>query len=212
LDQARAAQKTAQAAVDRTKAELGYLQLLAPESGTIIKRDGEIGELIPLNQPVFWMTGGDSFRIETEVDEEDIPLVKLGQDVAISADAFPDQIFNGKVQSITPKGDPVARSYRVRLSLEGSTPLMIGMTAETNIITQKKDDALMIPSSAVREDKAFVMKNRKPEQVSVKTGIKTPDSIEILDGITPEDKIVKNYGDVVQEEKDPRVCNMGTGC
>jgi len=212
LDQARAAQKSAQAAVDRAKAELGYLKLLAPEAGTIIKRDGEIGEMIPVNQAVFWMTGGDTLRIETEVDEEDISLVKIGQDVVISADAFPEQIFNGKVQSITPKGDPVARSYRVRVSLNQSTPLMIGMTAETNIITQKKDNALMVPASAVREKKLYVMKGHKPALAEVRTGITTPDMVEILEGVTPEDSIVKNYADASVDDKKETNCNMGTGC
>jgi multidrug efflux system membrane fusion protein len=213
LDEARAAQKTAQAAYDRTKAELDYLKLIAPETGTIIRRDGEIGEMIPLNQPVFWMTGGDSLRVETEVDEEDIPLVENGQEVVISADAYPGQIFKGTVQSITPKGDPVARSYRVRISLNEATPLMIGMTAETNIITQQKDNALMIASSAVRDGKLFVLRNGKPELVSITTGIKTQDKIEVLEGITADDIVIKNYADISQGQKeDRRVCNMGTGC
>lgn len=201
LDEARAAQKTAQAAVDRSKAELSYLQLLAPESGTIIKRDGEIGEMIPLNQPVFWMTGGDKLRIETEVDEEDISLVKAGQDVAISADAFPNQIFNGKVQSITPKGDPVARSYRVRVSLDETTPLMIGMTAETNIITKRKDSAMMIPAGAVSQNKVMVIKDGKVQSVVVETGIKTPRAVEVISGITAEDKVVQVFNTVLTEEK-----------
>lgn len=201
LDQARAAQKTAQAAVDRSKAELSYLQLLAPESGTIIKRDGEIGEMIPLNQPVFWMTGGNKMRIETEVDEEDISLVKAGQDVVISADAFPNQIFNGKVQSITPKGDPVARSYRVRVSLDETTPLMIGMTAETNIITKRKDSAMMIPAGAVSQNKVMVIKDGRAQSVVVETGIKTPRAIEVISGIAAEDKVVQVFNTVLTEEK-----------
>ena len=43
-----------------------------------------------------------------------------------------------QVQAITPKGDPVARTYRVRISLPADTPLMIGMTAETNIVLRQE--------------------------------------------------------------------------
>ena len=52
----------------------------------------------------------------------------------IRADAFAGKVFHGRVQSITPMGDAVARSYRVRIELAEDTPLLIGMTAETNII------------------------------------------------------------------------------
>jgi len=93
LDQAQTNFRAAQASVDRTKAELGFLQLHAPEDGTIIRRDGEVGEMASVSAPVFWMTGGNDYRIETDVDEEDIALVKPGQRVLIRADAFPGQIF-----------------------------------------------------------------------------------------------------------------------
>ncbi len=214
LDQSQATYKSAQASLERAKAELGYLQLVAPQDGTIIRRDGEIGEMIPVGTTVFWINGGDQIRIETEVDEEDVGLVQPGQDVLISADAFPGQIFNGKVQSITPKGDPVARSYRVRVGFEGDAPLMIGMTAETNIITQVKENALMVPASAVKGNEIFVMQGNKPVLTKIKKGIVAEKNIEILDGIEEGDTIALRYNDVAQDEseKDKAVCNMGTGC
>lgn len=193
LDAADANNKSAAATLERAKAELGYLQLIAPQGGTIIRRDGEIGELINIGTPVFWLNGGDKIRIETEVDEEDIGLVQTGQNVLISADAFPSQIFNGSVQSITPKGDPVARSYRVRVILEDDAPLMIGMTAETNIITKEKSAALMVPLTAVKNGKLLKISNGRAEEVSVTTDIKTPQSIEITGGIEPDDVIVQVY-------------------
>ncbi len=189
LDTAQANFAAADASYERSKAELGYLHLVAPEAGTIIRRDGEIGELVTpattanAGTPVFWINGGNSIRIETEVDEEDIGLVKNDQDVLVSADAFAGQTFNGTVQSITPKGDPVARSYRVRISLPQQTPLMIGMTAETNIITQVKDNALMVPATSVNNGKVVVLGGGKAKIVDVKTGIKTPDAIEITEGV-----------------------------
>ncbi len=200
LDQASAAYKSASASVDRTKAELSYLQLIAPEAGTIIRRDGEIGEMIALGTPVFWITGGDDLRIETEVDEEDIGLVQPNQKVVISADAFTQKTFEGTVQSITPKGDPVARSYRVRVTLGADTPLMIGMTAETNIITQEKDSALMIPATAISQGKVLKIGGGKATDTPVKIGIKTPQAVEILEGVRPEDKIALKYDGGLLEE------------
>ncbi|MCD8542373.1 MAG: efflux RND transporter periplasmic adaptor subunit, partial [Gammaproteobacteria bacterium] len=193
FDSAQAAFKSAMAAFERAKAEMDYLKLVAPEEGTIIRRDGEIGELITVGTPVFWINGGDNIRVETEVDEEDIGLVQPGQKVAISADAFPGQIFDGTVLSITPKGDPVARSYRVRVGFDGPSPLMIGMTAETNIITKEKDAALMVPFSAVSNGNIIKITNGKAENVAVKTDIKTQQAIEIVEGIAEGDTVAMKY-------------------
>lgn len=201
FDQAQAAYKSANAALEQAKAQLSYLQLIAPEKGTVIRRDGEIGEMMAIGTPVFWINSGDEIRIETEVDEEDIGLVSVDKKVLIGADAFPDQIFNGHVESITPKGDPVARSYRVRISIDGQTPLMIGMTTETNIITQEKDSALMIPLTAFKNGQVIAVKNAKAQEVVVKTGIKTSQEIEILSGIEKEDAIAQVYDPKILDYK-----------
>ena len=201
LDTAQANAAAATASVERAKAELGFLKLFAPEAGTIIRRDGEIGELITAGTPVFWMTGGDALRIETEVDEEDIGLVQPSQKVIIRADAFPNKTFEGTVQSITPKGDPVARSYRVRVSLGEETPLMIGMTAETNIITQEKDAALMIPVGAVKDGEVLKIKDGKAIAAPVTTGIKTPDAIEILDGVVEGEAVAAKFDSTLLEKE-----------
>jgi multidrug efflux system membrane fusion protein len=47
-------------------------------------------------------------------------------------------VFEGRVAEITPRGDPVARSYRVRISFVGDVPLQIGMSAETNIVIAQR--------------------------------------------------------------------------
>lgn len=213
LEKAEAELATARAGVERTKAELSYLKLLAPEDGMIIRRDGEIGELITVDTPVFWITGGDKMRIETEVDEEDISLVQPGQRVVISADAFPGAVYEGNITSITPKGDPVARSYRVRVSLKDQTPLMIGMTAETNIITQEKENALMVPTSAVKGDEVWVKTGHTFEKRAVKTGIKALKHIEILSGVDADSEVAVTYDDVagtMGSEKGAH-CPMGPG-
>ena len=129
-------------------------------------------------------------RISVEVNEEDIVQVKSGQEVLIRADAFPDQVFNGRVQSITPKGDPVARTYRVRVEFVGDVPLQIGMTAETNIIISKNDNALLVPSTAVSDHKLWLVKDNKLMQQEVKQGAKGLKSVEILSGVAEGDLVV----------------------
>lgn len=198
-DQSKADLDAARAAVERVQAELGYMQLVAPEDGMVLRRDGEVGELIPANQPVFWLACCAPLRISAEVDEEDISLVETGQDVLISADAFPGQIFQGKVNSITPKGDPVSRSYRVRIGLMGDTPLMTGMTAETNIIISKTENALLVPAGAVDNNSIWVVADGKLQKKKVETGAKNEETVEIKSGISADDIVLSTYSHEYRE-------------
>lgn len=189
-DRARTEWAAAEAAVARAAAESDFMKLLAPARGRIIRRDGEVGELIPANQPVFWLSSGTSLRISAEVDEEDIALVQPRQKVLIRADAFPDQTYEGSVQNITPKGDPVSRSYRVRIGFSEETPLMIGMTTETNIIIRETQEALLVPSGAVTQGTVWLVVEDKLVKRKVAIGAKGLEQTEILSGIKADDVIV----------------------
>lgn len=189
LDKAQSELDAIRASIARVEAETSYTRLLAPANGKVIRRDGEIGQMIPANQTVFWLSCCAPLRISAEVDEEDIARVKPGQDVLIRADAFAERTFEGKVLSITPKGDPVARSYRVRVSLSPDTPLQIGMTAENNIIISEKPDALLVPSSAIVGDAVFIIRGGKALRTPIRTGIRGTQESEVTEGLTEEDVI-----------------------
>jgi membrane fusion protein, multidrug efflux system len=189
-DKAYSDWQTALSATQKASAEAEFLQLVSPADGVIVRRDGEIGQLIPANQTILWLTRNRPLRITSDVDEEDIGLVKLEQEVLIRADAFPGKVFHGRVQSITPMGDPVARSYRVRIELVEDTPLLIGMTTETNIIAAEHKDALLLPATAVAGDKIWRVVDGRLVQQTVSIGIKGADKVEIVGGLTADDEVV----------------------
>ena len=191
FDQTRSEMEAAKHAARRANELMTFMQLRTPVDGTVIRRDGEVGDFIPVNQVVFYLAkAGAPLRITADVDEEDIPLVKVGQRVLIRSDAFPSRVFSGEVNEITPKGDPIARSYRVRIHLPADTALLIGMTAETNIVTAEKPDALMIPASAVMGSSAWVVRDGKLENVPVQTGIKGRERVEAVAGLAEGDMVV----------------------
>ena len=159
LDQARNELETAIAALERARRQLAEMTLIAPADGIIIKRDGEIGQLMQPGNTIFWMQCCEALRVTAEIDEEDIHQVKPGQKVLIRADAFPNRVFEGAVSEITPKGDPVARSFRVRIRLPDDSPLMIGMTADCNIILSERQNALLIPATAVVDGKVWLVQD-----------------------------------------------------
>ncbi|MGE5268755.1 MAG: efflux RND transporter periplasmic adaptor subunit [Thiohalocapsa sp.] len=189
-DRARADWERARALAEQSAVQASYLQLVAPADATVIRRDGEIGQTIAANQTVFWLLCCGPLRISAEVDEEDIAEVRPGQTVLIRSDAFPGKTFRGEVQSVTPKGDPVARSYRVRIALPADTPLMIGMTAETNIVLRQDEHALLVPAGAVQQGRVWQVEDGHVVPRQVTLGAKGARDVEIRDGLRDGDRVV----------------------
>ncbi len=189
-DRARSEWQAADAAAARARALRGFMTLLAPADGQILQRDGEVGQLIPANQPVFFFSRHAPLRVEAEVDEEDILLVQTGQRVLIRAPALPDRVLEGVVAHITPKGNPVTRGYRVRIEFTGETPLRIGMTAEANIVVTERPNALLAPATAVRDGEIWIVREGRLRRQSVQTGVAGEARTEILSGLTESDTLV----------------------
>lgn len=207
LEQAKSDVDSLTAQIEKAKAQASYLTLIAPADGLIIRRDGEVGELIGAAQPVFYMSCCAPMRVTAEVDEEDIPQVSVGQEVLIQSDAFPDKVYHGKISAITPKGDSVARSYRVRITFDdANNPLMIGMTVETNIIIQKVDNALLIPATALaNKNKVQLVRDGVLQTVTVTTGIQNVDNVQITNGLASSDNVVVPFDKNLKDGQKVRV-------
>ena len=119
-------------------------------------------------------------------------MVKPGQPVLIRADAFAGRVFQAQVTEITPKGDAIGRSYRVRIELPKDTPLQIGMTTESNIIVRKIDRALLVPAQALAGNQLWKLDGEKVLRVPVATGAKSNDWVEIRSGISANDTLLRD--------------------
>jgi multidrug efflux pump subunit AcrA (membrane-fusion protein) len=124
----------------------------------------------------------------------------------VQVDALTDKIFKGEVSSITPMGDPATRSYRVRIILNDAKELMIGMTAEANIIVEKNDKSLTIPSAALNAEGSVcqVIDNRL-HSIKPKIGIFTEDQVEILSILKENDLVIIDKNFVCTNGKKVRV-------
>jgi RND family efflux transporter MFP subunit len=190
LDRARTDLEAAQAALRRARETSAQMRLTAPSSGTIIRRDAEVGEYAAVNTPLFYLAGPEPLRISADVDEEDVPRVRVGQRVLIRSDAFPDRGFEGRVSEITPRGDTVTRSYRVRIAFAGDAPLPIGMSTETNIVIEQRDDALLLPVSALAGDAAWIYSQGRVSRRTLRLGVRAPERVEVLEGLAADDRVV----------------------
>ncbi|MEX8505653.1 efflux RND transporter periplasmic adaptor subunit [Leptothrix ochracea] len=221
LDRTRTELDAARAALERARALSSYSVLTAPADGVVLKRDGEKGQFIAAGQTVFTLSCCAPLRVAAEVDEEDISRVQIGQSVSLRTDALPQQLFDGEVAEITPKGDPVARSYRVRIRFkEASTAVMqalrTGMTMDANILIARREQALLVPAQAVQAPATHepLLWSVGPEgqlhRHSVRLGVKTTERIEILSGGISSDihagtQVVLQPTEVLQEGLHVRV-------
>ena len=183
LDRARADLRAADAAVKRADAQRDFMTLTAPADGLIIRRDGEIGQFINPGQAIFHLSCCAPLRVSAQVDEEDIAQVYIGQPVLLHTDDLPQQILHAQISEITPKGDPITRSYRVRMQLDDPGQLKIGMTIDTNLLVEQHPQALLIPTQALDKQSVWLIEADKLRLQTLTLGISGPEFTEVLQGL-----------------------------
>ena len=189
-DRTRADMDAAFAAVKRARSQRDYMALTAPADGLIIRRDGERGQYIPAGQAVFYLSCCAPLRVTAEVDEEDIARVHVGQKVVLRADALPGEVLDGSVTEVTPKGDPVARSYRVRVALAEPGRFQVGMTVDANLIVAERANALLVPVTAVQGNAVWLVNDGRLHRQAVRVGVTGAGRTEILEGLAPDARLV----------------------
>ena len=162
---------------------INFRTIVSPMDGVVLRRDGQIGEIADVGQVLFRVGVPKPLRVVAEVNEEDIPRVVVGHPVLFRTDAFPNGELKGSVAEITPMGDPVSKTYRIRIGLPDDTPLKPGMSLEANIITREKPDVLLIPSDALHGDHVFVIEGSAARLRPVKVGIRGTRAVEIVEGL-----------------------------
>jgi RND family efflux transporter MFP subunit len=163
--------------------------ILAPMDGIVLRRDGEIGEIAETGQVLFRVGVPKPLQVVAEVNEEDIPRVAVGQTVLLRTDAFAGRRLEGKVHEITPMGDAVAKTYRIRIALPDDTPLHVGMSVEANVVTREKQGALLVPADAVQGQQVLVLDGNHVRSRKVEIGIRGSRSVEVLSGLAEGERL-----------------------
>ena len=179
-----------QALIAVQEARIKDYSIVSPMAGLVLRRDGEIGEIAEVGQILFRVGVPKPLDIVAEVNEEDIPRVAVGQTALLRTDAFPDVRLAAKVREITPMGDPVTKTYRVRLGLPDDTALRPGMSVEVNIVSREKPDVLLVPSNAILDNAVFTIEDGKLRRRTVKIGIRGTRQSEVVSGLNAGERVV----------------------
>jgi RND family efflux transporter MFP subunit len=190
-DDAQAQARAATAAADSAAARLRDYRLTAPFAGQVLRREAEPGDLGTVGTALFVIADPSTLRITADVDERDIARLKPGIEALIRSDAFPERVFEGRVSRITPAGDAKGRVFRVRIALPADSGLPPGMTVETNLVTDRRAKAVLVPSSAVRDGVLWAVRDGRARRVAIRVGAVGGDLTEIRSGVAPGTRVIE---------------------
>lgn len=174
-----------------TRSQIEDLFIRAPLDGTVLRIDGEVGEVAALGEALAWVGQPQPLLVIAEVNEEDIPRVSVGQGALIKADAFPDRELKAQVSSITPMGNPELKTYRVRLALPPDTPLLINMSVDVNIVIRTVENAVLVPAPALVGSRVqAVGSDGRVDVRAIQTGIRGARMVEVTGGLAPGELVV----------------------
>jgi RND family efflux transporter MFP subunit len=182
-----------QALITAQTQKIAEYTIIAPMDGVVLRRDGEIGEIVEAGQILFRVGVPKPLRVVAEVNEEDIPRVIVGQKALFRTDAFLGQLLEGQVREITPMGDAAAKTYRIRIALPDDTPLQIGMSVEVNVVTREKSGALLVPAEAVQGTALFVVDGARARRKTIGVGIRGTRAVEIVSGLGEKERVISPY-------------------
>jgi len=192
------------AAVDPSRPGMTYRQsyATAPISGTVIAVPAQVGMTVSQAVPLVRISGGSGLEIRLNVAERFISKMAMNLPCEITLDAWPGETFLGSISEISPTVDPASRTMEVRVTVSNTgSKLKQGMFAKVKIITERKNNIVKIPASAVikrfGEEYVYVVEkdpsnpdlNIAKKRIVVQ-GIVIDGMTEIQSGLAPDEEIV----------------------
>jgi HlyD family secretion protein len=154
---AKAAVRSAEARLAEARVNLDYTRIVSPVDGVVVSRSVSVGQTVAASfqTPTLFLVATDLTKMEVSasVSESDIGGVAVGQDVTFTVDAYPGVPFHGRVKQV--RNAPVTVqnvvTYDVLVAVDNQDlRLKPGMTANVSIATASRDDAIRIPTAALR--------------------------------------------------------------
>jgi membrane fusion protein, multidrug efflux system len=185
----------ARAALSIAKQKLAKTKIYAPLASRVKEKLASEGDFVKNGTRLFTLIQPNPLKLRFSVSERDVAKMKVGQDVSVKVDAFPDREFNGKVSIVFPSLEEKTRT----LSIEAQVPdkegvLKPGLFARVISYTGGMKDTVVVPNTALLYEgdkiRTYVVEDDKAKERPVKLGNKYGDEMEILEGIKEGDKVV----------------------
>jgi RND family efflux transporter MFP subunit len=181
--------------------QLSDAVLSAPIDGAVRERRASVGEYLAAGAPVFGLVRVHPLRLRVAVPERDAPSVRVGQAVRVLLEGDP-VAHAGRVARLSPSIQEQNRTLIVEAEVanrEGK--LRPGSFARAEIVVEADRTAVMVPAPAVVTfagiEKVFVVKDGKAVEKRIRTGRRSGDRVEILEGVAAGETVVADPGNLV---------------
>ena len=187
-------------ALGDAKRSLGYTEVLAPISGTITGRHVNLGDHITLNQHLFDLVDFDSIVARVYVPEKELGRLDVGLPARLYSGSIGGGARTGEVIRVAPIVDPKSGTVKVTVGIPRNQGLLPGMYVEVELVTDTREDALLVPKRAMIYDQnqAFLYRLQDSEDgltaERLRVGVLLEDREHIMpseeSGIAVGDRIV----------------------
>ncbi len=213
---ALAQEEAAAANLKNAQVQLGYCRIEAPFSGYITRRFFDPGTYVTSStnsssSNLFYLAAINKVKVLVDVLEEDIPLLPKVEDVRIRVDAYPDIVFHGKITRVSQQLDLSTRTMPVEVDINNPQRLLKpGMFASVDLIFDKVDHAIILPTQVVMKDDTgnyvYTLSNGEiVHKAYVTIGVTYDNQDQVLSGITDKDQVVFMGYDMVHDGMKVRV-------
>ncbi|HET7875751.1 MAG TPA: efflux RND transporter periplasmic adaptor subunit [Methylomirabilota bacterium] len=205
LERERATLKIAQANLDSTR-------LVAPFPGYISTRNLDPGAAVSSQSAststtavgILVLQDIESVKVQVEVEERHISLVRVGSTARVSVDAYPDKIFEARATRIVHALDPRSRTLGVEMEIPNRDHrLKPGMYARVELLIDRHPDALLVPGEAVANEVGasvvYVLRNGVVARLPVTTGVTEGTLVEVTQGLGRDDSVIVEGKELVRE-------------
>jgi HlyD family secretion protein len=196
-DRSTANEAAAEAKLKLARQVHADLDIRAPFSGVVAELMVELGESIIPGQPVIELLLPDSLYVSTELDEVDIGRVENGLPARVRFDPYPDIELPGTVVRVAPYISDVLeqnRTLEVEVEFrqdEGDPHPRPGTSADVEIILNRKDDVLRVPTFAVIEgNHVLVVDGDKAKSREIEIGLRNWDYTEVISGLEDGEVVI----------------------
>jgi len=197
---AEAQLRQAEINLELTRTRQANATLAAPFDGVVSEMNVVPGQAATGGlQPAIVLADLSDYHIDVGVDEIDVGRLAEGQNVHISVDALPGASITGAVERIAPTATESAGvvSYVVSVALDPTgAPIRAGMSAIVDIITDTRDDVLVVPNRFIRIDRSTgrayvnVRRGDQIEEIEIVAGLRNDSESEVLQGLSEGDELI----------------------
>jgi RND family efflux transporter MFP subunit len=177
------------------------IAVTAPEDAIVSQRLVSSGQIVTDLEPLADLIDPRSIYVEAAVPVEDILLVRPGMSATVTSPLDPGIDFPARVVALSPSLTQGAATSPARLQLLGRTISEAGVPVEVRVTTTSVPNAIVIPAAALFEDAAndtfyvFVARpDGKAHRTRVKPGIRDPNEVQIISGLTPGQLVITSGG------------------